>query len=122
MSYVTGQKAVLLFQPGQYPRLSGAGWRAKGYTDVRGTAVCLGVLTADLWRLRPVILLPEDMERGNETTLTYILTHEYIHVRRFGQRGKAGIAAVLCVHWFNPLAWVMYVLANRDLELSCDEL
>jgi YD repeat-containing protein len=27
----------------------------------------------------------------------------------------------LCVHWFNPLVWVMYVLANRDLELSCDE-
>ena len=24
-------------------------------------------------------------------------------------------------HWFNPLAWLMYVLANRDLELSCDE-
>ena len=28
---------------------------------------------------------------------------------------------VLCVHWFNPLVWVMYVLANRDIELSCDE-
>ena len=28
---------------------------------------------------------------------------------------------VLCVHWFNPLVWVMYILANRDIELSCDE-
>lgn len=29
--------------------------------------------------------------------------------------------AVLCVHWFNPLVWAMYILANRDIELSCDE-
>ena len=28
----------------------------------------------------------------------------------------------VCVHWFDPLVWVMYVLANRDLELSCDEI
>jgi hypothetical protein len=31
------------------------------------------------------------------------------------------LAAALCAHWFNPLVWVMYVLANRDIELSCDE-
>lgn len=71
--------------------------------------------------LRPVILLPEDMERGDETALTYVLTHEFIHIRRFDSVAKLAFAAVLCVHWFNPLAWVMYVLANRDLELSCDE-
>ena len=71
--------------------------------------------------LRPVILLPERMERENEDALTYILTHEYIHIRRFDSVAKPVFAAVLCVHWFNPLAWVMYLLANRDLELSCDE-
>lgn len=27
----------------------------------------------------------------------------------------------LCLHWFNPLVWVMYLFFNRDLELSCDE-
>ena len=31
------------------------------------------------------------------------------------------LIAAACVHWFNPLVWAMYVLANRDLELSCDE-
>jgi len=25
------------------------------------------------------------------------------------------------MHWFNPLAWLMYAAANRDLELDCDE-
>lgn len=54
--------------------------------------------------LRPVILLPKDMERGNETTLTYILTHEFVHIQRFDAVTKLIFAAVLCVHWFNPLA------------------
>lgn len=71
--------------------------------------------------LRPVILLPKDMDRGSETALAYILTHELVHIRRFDAVAKLVFAAALCVHWFNPLVWVMYVLANRDLELSCDE-
>ena len=87
--------------------------------EVRQSALVSSPLTYGV--LRPVILLPEDMERGDETALTYILTHEYIHIRRFDSVAKLVFAAVLCVHWFNPLAWVMYVLANRDLELSCDE-
>lgn len=28
---------------------------------------------------------------------------------------------VVSVHWFNPFVWIMYVLANRDIELCCDE-
>lgn len=34
---------------------------------------------------------------------------------------KLLFAFTLCAHWFNPFVWVMYVLANRDIELSCDE-
>ena len=87
--------------------------------EVRQSALVSSPLTYGI--LRPVILLPEDMERGDETALTYILSHEYIHIRRFDSVAKLVFAAALCVHWFNPLAWVMFVLANRDLELSCDE-
>lgn len=86
--------------------------------EVRRSALASSPLTYGV--LRPVILLPEDMERGGDA-LVYILTHEYIHIRRFDGVAKLAFAAVLCVHWFNPLAWAMYVLANRDLELSCDE-
>lgn len=87
--------------------------------DVRQSALVSSPLTYGV--LRPVILLPEDMERGDEAALTCILTHGYIHVRRFDSVAKLVFAAALCVHWFNPLVWVMYVLANRDMELSCDE-
>ena len=71
--------------------------------------------------LRPVILLPEKAleEKGRE--LEYILEHEYVHICYCDALMKLVMVAALCVHWFNPLVWVMYVLANRDLELSCDE-
>ena len=29
--------------------------------------------------------------------------------------------AALCIHWFNPLVWLMSYLLNRDIELVCDE-
>lgn len=96
-----------------------AGQRLRRPLAVRQSTLVSSPLTYGV--LSPVILLPEDMERADETALTYILTHEYIHIRRFDSVAKLVFAAVLCVHWFNPLAWVMYVLANRDLELSCDE-
>ena len=70
---------------------------------------------------RPVVLLPKTVDWTDVTKLRYILTHEYVHIRRFDILLKWLLAAALCVHWFNPFVWVMYVLANRDIELSCDE-
>jgi beta-lactamase regulating signal transducer with metallopeptidase domain len=69
----------------------------------------------------PVILMPKATDWTDETALQYILAHEYVHIRRFDTVSKLALTAAVCVHWFNPLVWVMYVLANRDLELSCDE-
>ena len=70
--------------------------------------------------LHPVILLPKKLDRNDQAALKYVLTHEYVHIRRFDAITKILFAAVLCIHWFNPLVWGMYVLANRDTELSCD--
>ena len=71
--------------------------------------------------LRPVILLPKKTDWTDEEALRYVLEHEFVHIRRFDSVGKLLLIAAACVHWFNPLVWAMYVLANRDLELSCDE-
>lgn len=72
--------------------------------------------------LRPVILLPKKTDWTDEEALRYVLEHEFVHIRRFDSVGKLLLIAAACVHWFNPLVWAMYVLANRDLELSCDEM
>ena len=69
----------------------------------------------------PVILVPVRMNWAEEEVLKYVFAHEYVHIRRFDALAKLALAAAPCVHWFNPLVWVMYVLANRDIELICDE-
>lgn len=70
---------------------------------------------------RPVVLLPKTTDWSNEIKLRYILTHEFTHIRRFDTLAKLVLTAAVCVHWFNPLVWVMFIMANRDIELSCDE-
>ena len=71
--------------------------------------------------LHPVILMPTSTKWENTDSLAYVLAHEYVHIRRFDSIRKLVLIVVLCVHWFNPLVWVMYILANRDIELLCDE-
>ena len=51
----------------------------------------------------------------------YILTHELVHIRSLDCLRKWLLTSALCVHWFNPLVWLMVYTANRDLELACDE-
>ncbi|MCI8402176.1 MAG: M56 family metallopeptidase [Lachnospiraceae bacterium] len=121
ISYVRARRRFCCSSPDTTPAVQRwlASQKLRRPLKVRQSALISSPLTYGI--LCPVILLPQRMERGDEAALTHILTHEYIHIRRFDSVAKLVFAAVLCVHWFNPLAWVMYVVANRDLELSCDE-
>ena len=53
--------------------------------------------------------------------LQYVLSHEYVHIYRYDTVTKLIATLALCIHWFNPFVWVMYILFNRDIELACDE-
>lgn len=70
---------------------------------------------------RPVILMPKTTDWDDGDALQYVLAHELVHVRRFDAVTKLALTGTLCVHWFNPAVWLMVALANRDIELSCDE-
>ena len=70
---------------------------------------------------RPVILLPRRTLWGSGQELEYILQHEYVHIIHCDGVVKLAMVAALCVHWFNPLVWIMAGLLNRDIELACDE-
>lgn len=83
-------------------------------SDRTGTPLTYGVL-------RPVILLPRSLDWSDPEALAGVFAHEWVHIRRFDSAVKPVLAAAVCLHWFNPLVWCMYVLANRDLELACDE-
>ena len=67
--------------------------------------------------LRPVILLPRSLPEG---AAGFVLAHEQAHIRRLDTARKLALAAALCLHWFNPLVWLMRALACRDMERACD--
>lgn len=87
--------------------------------EIRQSDKILSPLTYGIWC--PVILLPKAMDYSDTRLLKYVLTHELIHIKRFDTLFKWLLVMALCIHWFNPLVWIMYILANRDIELSCDE-
>lgn len=66
----------------------------------------------------PKIYLPSNIPAQE---LPYILAHERHHIRRFDHIWKLLAYCALCVHWFDPLVWVAFVLAGKDMEMSCDE-
>ncbi len=71
--------------------------------------------------IHPVILMPENTDWDDRKKLFFVLEHEFVHIRRFDAMTKLFLTGLLCIHWFNPMVWLLYVLFNRDLELSCDE-
>lgn len=71
---------------------------------------------------RPVILLPSSyLANSQDKEISFILTHEFVHICRFDAVKKLICVTALCLHWFNPLVWLMFLLFNRDMELACDE-
>ena len=70
---------------------------------------------------QPVILMPKKTDWNNTKQLQYILSHEYMHICHLDALKKIIATIVLCIHWFNPIVWAMYLYFNRDIELSCDE-
>ncbi len=68
--------------------------------------------------LRPKIYLPSALP---ERERDYIIVHEQTHIRRFDPIVKIIAFWALAVHWFNPLAWLSFILCDRDMEMSCDE-
>lgn len=75
-------------------------------------------VTCGIWR--PKIILPTTLNTGNAQAMDYILTHEYMHIRYFDTVWKLAASVALCLHWFNPLVWLMVFYLNRELEMVCD--
>ncbi len=67
---------------------------------------------------KPKIYIPYGLEGA---ALGYVLAHERAHIKRGDHVIRTLAYLVLCLHWFNPLVWLAFWLAGRDMELSCDE-
>lgn len=51
----------------------------------------------------------------------FILCHERAHLRRLDHIVKPICWMALALHWFNPAAWLAFLLMSRDIEAACDE-
>jgi beta-lactamase regulating signal transducer with metallopeptidase domain len=67
---------------------------------------------------RPRIYIPASL---SEEERRYIILHEQTHIRRHDHTVKMFAYLVLCLHWFNPLVWIAFILMGADMEMSCDE-
>lgn len=67
---------------------------------------------------RPTVLLPTELP--DQEQVTHILLHEQEHIRHFDLWMKLLLLLTACVHWFNPLVWLMVYLASEDMEMRCD--
>lgn len=68
--------------------------------------------------LRPKIYLPSTLSPEEQK---YIILHEQYHIKRLDHLAKLLAFLALCIHWFNPLVWLSFFLAQKDMEMSCDE-
>lgn len=71
--------------------------------------------------LAPRIYLPTRMDFGSTELLRHILSHETMHIRRKDNWLKTVMLVALCIHWFNPLVWILSRYLASDLEMACDE-
>ncbi len=67
---------------------------------------------------KPKIYIPAGLSGAERR---YIVLHEQTHIRRHDHTIKMFAYLVLCLHWFNPLAWIAFILMGADMEMSCDE-
>lgn len=69
--------------------------------------------------LRPVIVLPTCDLQPEE--LAHILSHELTHYKRGDILYKWFVQLVSCLHWFNPVVYLVKKDVNIACDLSCDE-
>ena len=68
--------------------------------------------------INPKIYIPTKIKSEEKN---YIILHERVHIKRKDHIIKLVAYLILCLHWFNPLVWMAFVLMGADMEFSCDE-
>lgn len=80
-------------------------------TDMLDAPLIVGVFM-------PALFLPNAEISKND--MNYILMHELTHYKRGDLFYKWFAMAVLSVHWFNPIAYIVSRQIDTECEVSCD--
>jgi len=82
-----------------------------------------GLLAAPVtWGLvRPVLLIPQDIESWSESGVAPVLIHEIEHIRRSDWLIQSAAYIACAFYWIHPLAWYLYRTMRLDAEVACDD-
>ncbi|MGL6198445.1 MAG: M56 family metallopeptidase [Lachnospiraceae bacterium] len=69
--------------------------------------------------IRPFIVLPDLNVSRNEAS--NIFQHELTHYQRLDIFYKWLVQIAVCLHWFNPIVYLIGREINKNCELACDE-
>ncbi len=88
--------------------------------DLRVSKRCIVPFTFSI--LRPIILLPQNVDVWPGERLRVVLLHELAHIKRMDHitRGVARLACVL--FWFIPVIWILHRNLQREEENACDAM
>jgi len=82
-------------------------------SDMTDTPVVSGIVNVR-------IIIPALLADCSSKELEHIISHELVHIKRYDYISKLLAILALCIHWFNPLVWLCFILYQKDMELSCD--
>lgn len=69
--------------------------------------------------IKPVLLLSHEDYGADEAEI--IIRHELIHFKKHHLWYKLLLLFAESVSWFNPFTYIMFNVANKDMELACDD-
>lgn len=124
-AWATGALLLALWSIASYARLRRAIDADASLLDMRGRIAILssgavdGPVALGLWR--PQVVLPRDFaNRFTADQQAYVIAHELAHHRGGDLIANIAAFALLCVNWFNPLAWLGWRAFRSDQEAACD--
>ena len=71
--------------------------------------------------LKPLLVLPEDIEAHDDEQIRHICLHELSHLKRGDLAVILLLNALSAVYWFNPCVWLCFGFIRRDMESACDQ-
>ena len=69
----------------------------------------------------PVVVLPEAAKEYGKEEWGFILRHELVHIKSYDLLLKFLGLAVISVHWFNPISYILFHELCNLCEIHCDD-
>ncbi|MBR3508951.1 MAG: hypothetical protein IKO03_09335 [Lachnospiraceae bacterium] len=106
------EEAIPMGAWGKYPIKS---------SDVSGVPMSFGVFRRGIYV--PFYFQEQDgaLKKISSKEKELILHHEAMHLSRLDPLWKLISYLALCLHWWNPVAWLCVRCFHKDLEMACDE-